>query len=229
MSKDAFAKIAVALFPFEIAFAFMVGRITDQQRPLKQWTRALIGRLVMSLLGTVVVFLCPSDAKQNGLPLWYFSVVAGAAVLNSLAGAVTFTSMSAFFTRIGDPSIGGTYVHLMQDFRLCCSLHSCRYITLLNTVSNIGGLLPQTGIMFVAEWVQSIVGQDVGYYVCVCGCVALGLALMPVMVNLVRSVETLPLSDWRVRVVPEDHCEMTSGGYRCVSSEEPVVCQEHCD
>ena len=110
MSKDAFAKIAVALFPFEIAFAFMVGRITDQQRPLKQWTRALIGRLLMSLFGTVVVFMCPADAKANGLPLWYFSLVAGAAVCNSLAGAVTFTSMSAFFTRIGDPSIGGTCV-----------------------------------------------------------------------------------------------------------------------
>ncbi len=64
----------------------------------------------MSLFGTVVVFLCPSDAKESGLPLWYFLVIAGAAVCNSLAGAVTFTSMSAFFTRIGDPAIGGTYV-----------------------------------------------------------------------------------------------------------------------
>ena len=108
VSKDAFAKIAVALFPFEIAFAFMVGRITDQQRPLKQWTRALVGRLLMSLCGTVVVLLCPADAKENGLPLWYFSLMAAAAVCNSLAGAVTFTSMSAFFTRIGDPAIGGT-------------------------------------------------------------------------------------------------------------------------
>ena len=122
VSKDAFAKIAVALFPFEIAFAFMVGRITDQQRPLKQWTRALVGRLLMSLCGTVVVFLCPVDAKENGLPLWYFSVVAAAAVCNSLAGAVTFTSMSAFFTRIGDPAIGGTCVlrlHLPRQPRLC--------------------------------------------------------------------------------------------------------------
>lgn len=110
VNKDTFAKIAVALFPFEIAFAFMVGRITDQQRPLKQWTRALLGRLLMSLFGTVVVLMCPADAKENGLPVWYFLVIAGAAVCNSLAGAVTFTSMSAFFTRIGDPAIGGTYV-----------------------------------------------------------------------------------------------------------------------
>lgn len=113
MSKDAFAKIAVTLFPFEIVFAFMVGRITDRQQPLKQWSRALVGRLMMSLFGTVVVYLCPTDAKENGLPLWYFLLVAGSAVCNSLASAVTFTSMSAFFTRIGDPAIGGTYVHLI--------------------------------------------------------------------------------------------------------------------
>lgn len=105
----------------------------------------------------------------------------------------------------------------------------CRYITLLNTVSNIGGLLPQTGIMFVAEWVQSVAGQEVGYYSCVCGCVALGLALMPVMIKLVRSVETLPLSDWRVQVAPTGDYEMSTAGYKGLSSEEAVAGEEHCD
>ncbi len=89
--------------------------------------------------------------------------------------------------------------------------------------------MPQTGIMFVAEWAQSIVGQEVGYYVCVCGCVALGLALMPTMVNLVFSVETLPMSDWRVCVGPTVGFEMTPGGYNCVSSDVQVVNDEHCD
>jgi hypothetical protein len=224
VSKDTFAKIAVALFPFEIAFAFLVGRITDQQRPLKQWTRALVGRLVMSLLGSLVVFLCPSDAKEHGLPIWYFTIMAGAAVCNSLAGAVTFTSMSAFFTRIGDPAIGGTCVHRARCrargvFAYCVG----RYITLLNTVSNIGGLVPQTGVMFVAEWVQTMVGQEAGYYSCVCGSVFIGFALMPVMVKLVRSVETLPLSEWRVRQVDAGDCEMQTDGYSRVGGEDAAI------
>lgn len=102
-----------------------------------------------------------------------------------------------------------------------------RYITLLNTVSNIGGLVPQTGIMFVAEWVQSMVGQEAGYYSCVCGCVALGFALMPVMVKLVRSVETLPLSEWRVHEAAAGICEMQSSSYARLSREELTVDPQH--
>ncbi len=83
--------------------------------------------------------------------------------------------------------------------------------------------------MFVAEWVQSVAGQEVGYYSCVCGCVALGLALMPVMIKLVRSVETLPLSDWRVQVAPTGDYEMSTAGYKGLSSEEAVAGEEHCD
>ena len=87
-------------------------------------------------------------------------------------------------------------------------------------MSNIGGLVPQTGIMFVAEWVQGMVGQAEGYYACVCGCVALGLALMPVMMKLVRSVETLSLSEWRVRVVAAEGHEMNASGYARVVGDE---------
>jgi hypothetical protein len=185
----------------------------------------------MSLCGTVVVFLCPADAKESGLPLWYFSVVAGAAVCNSLAGDVTFTSMSAFFTRIGDPAIGGTCVLVRCDVQALALLLTslCRYITLLNTVSNIGGLVPQTGIMFVAEWVQSMVGQAEGYYACVCGCVALGLALMPLMMKLVHSVETLPLSEWRVSAAVAEDREMNASGYIHVSSDEGDAPTQHYD
>ncbi len=104
-----------------------------------------------------------------------------------------------------------------------------RYITLLNTVSNIGGLVPQTGIMFVADWVQSIMGQDGGYYACVCGCVAVGLMLMPTMFNLVRSVETLPLSEWRVREAVAGDCEMNVNGYARVIEEETVANPQHND
>ena len=104
-----------------------------------------------------------------------------------------------------------------------------RYITLLNTVSNIGGLVPQTGIMFVADWVQSIMGQDGGYYACVCACVAFGFMLMPTMLNLVLSVETLPLSEWRVRAAAGGDCEMNVNGYTRVSKEETAAGPPHSD
>jgi hypothetical protein len=83
--------------------------------------------------------------------------------------------------------------------------------------------------MFVAEWVQSLLGQEAGYYSCVCGCVVLGFALMPVMVKLVRSVETLPLSEWRVHAAVAGTCEMQSSSYTRLSREEPAANPQHSD
>jgi hypothetical protein len=83
--------------------------------------------------------------------------------------------------------------------------------------------------MFAAEWVQNVAGQELGYYSCVCGCVALGVALLPIMMSLVRSVETLPVSEWRVQKTANASREMTSSGYTRVIGEERDDGPEHSD
>ncbi len=89
--------------------------------------------------------------------------------------------------------------------------------------------MPQTGIMFVAEWVQGVVGQEAGYYSCVCGCVCVGFVIMPLLIKLVNSVETLPLSDWRVKDAAAGDCEMRGSNYTRLSREEAAVDPQHSD
>lgn len=57
----------------------------------------------------------------GGVTTSYFLVVMITTVLGSFMSTVQFVSLGSFFTKISDPLIGGTYM------------------TLLNTISNLGG------------------------------------------------------------------------------------------
>jgi hypothetical protein len=69
-----------------------------------------------------VLYIYPSNETDM---VWYFPLVIGSSVAGSFMSSVQFVSLGAFFAVIADPSIGGTYM------------------TLLNTLSNFGGTWPQ--------------------------------------------------------------------------------------
>jgi Acetyl-coenzyme A transporter 1 len=77
------------------------------------------------------------DNHSTWLPCWSsrllrspaFLAILAAGLLTSFSSTLMFTSMGTFFNRISDPTMGGAY------------------LTMLNTIMNVGMTLPQ-GIMF---------------------------------------------------------------------------------
>ncbi|WVW82044.1 hypothetical protein I302_104049 [Kwoniella bestiolae CBS 10118] len=92
---------------------------------LKTWLYAFWARLAMAAIATMVVKGFPSGKIGNG----YFGLVIATTLLSSLTSTVQFVGICAFHTQIADPLIGGTYM------------------TLLNTVSNLGGTWPKPLIL----------------------------------------------------------------------------------
>ncbi|RSH94847.1 hypothetical protein EHS25_004653 [Saitozyma podzolica] len=89
---------------------------------LRPWVAAFWARLAMAGFATFVVWAFPVGRKVGS---GYFALVVATTLLSSLTSTVQFVGITAFHTQIADPLIGGTYM------------------TLLNTISNLGGTWPR--------------------------------------------------------------------------------------
>ncbi|KAJ3278156.1 hypothetical protein HK104_002597 [Borealophlyctis nickersoniae] len=117
-------------FPFQILFGYYAAKWSTGPRPLKPWLYAFYGRLAFAVVGMLIV----KNFPQGGATTGYFFLVMVSTVLNSFTSTVQFVGMGSFFTRISDPLIGGTYM------------------TLLNTLSNLGGTWPKYFILKAVDF-----------------------------------------------------------------------------
>ncbi|KAL2914411.1 hypothetical protein HK105_205978 [Polyrhizophydium stewartii] len=120
-SKEDLALAVLIDFPLQIVFGYYAAKWSAGRRPLRPWLFAFYGRLLAAVLGMAMVYYTPS----TGVTPSFFAVVIAGIVFSSFMSTLQFVSMGSFFTRISDPAIGGTYM------------------TLLNTLSNLGGTWPK--------------------------------------------------------------------------------------
>ncbi|KAK3110167.1 hypothetical protein LTR53_015823 [Teratosphaeriaceae sp. CCFEE 6253] len=128
-SQEDLALTVLIDFPFEIALGYYAGKWSEQYRPVTVWTWAFVGRLAAAVFAQLVVMAFP----VGGTTTWYLGVVIVEHVFSTFMSTVMFVSISAFHAKIADPVIGGTYM------------------TLLATVSNLGGTFPR---FFVLKFVD---------------------------------------------------------------------------
>ncbi|GMM37809.1 hypothetical protein DASC09_051340 [Saccharomycopsis crataegensis] len=130
-SKEDLSLTVLIDFPFEIIFGYYVAKWSRGNSALNPWLYGYVGRLVAALLGQIVVYIFPQRPDPTTGQLvstvtsWYFLLVIIQHLFSSLMSTIQFVSLSAFHTRIADPTIGGTYM------------------TTLNTLSNFGGTWPK--------------------------------------------------------------------------------------
>ena len=71
--------------------------------------------------------------SDGSFPLHYYGLIAGVYVVHQVFHNAMFVSVMAFFARISDPAVGGTYM------------------TLLNTLTNLGGNWPATLALWAVD------------------------------------------------------------------------------
>merc|ERR1711916_373480 len=99
--------------------------------------------------------LCLRLGPPNGPGLYLFIIILS--LSSSLASSFMFVCMGAFFARIADPKVGGTY------------------LTVLNTLSNLGGTWPKALVMSGVD-LLSFSSLD-GYYVVMAISLVSGIAV----------------------------------------------------
>ncbi|PWZ00446.1 hypothetical protein BCV70DRAFT_199723 [Testicularia cyperi] len=118
--KEDLALAVLIDFPFQLIFGYLAARWSKGDKALQPWVVAFFFRLGFAVLSMAIVKAIPSPVGSG-----FFFLVIASTVAGSFASTVQFVGISAFHTQIADPLIGGTYM------------------TLLNTVSNLGGTWPR--------------------------------------------------------------------------------------
>jgi len=135
VKKETLALLAVPLVPLQILLPLIISRYTTGPRPLDVFKLAIPFRLCFGLVFAVLVYWT-SFVRAEGeeeFPLYYFVVILVIYGLHQIATYSMFVSIMAFFARVSDPAIGGTYM------------------TLLNTICNLGGNWSITLILWFVD------------------------------------------------------------------------------
>jgi len=169
--KETLASIKLVTIPVETLVASAVSKFTAGDKPMDVVLAAFLPRAMITSLIALFAFYV-GDIGQS-IPWWMTSAVAMFVVAQALFSQSMFVAHMAFFAKVSDPRIGGTYM------------------TFLNTIHNLGNMWASTFCLKAADWVKHYTGFD-GFY-------AVSLACT---LNIVRDMQGLPMSEWRV---PEDH------------------------
>ncbi|PAV64318.1 hypothetical protein WR25_25387 [Diploscapter pachys] len=209
--KDRLASISLFLTPLQILLPWMIGKWTAGPRPLNIFLMSYPYRIFIDGVFAVLVWWTPAFRTEDGKfgNLVYVVWIAGY-IFHQVASYSMFVSMMSFNAQISDPRIGGTYM------------------TLLNTINNLGGNWPVTVILSVTDWFtykncvakgtqtvlyacnkkaladQCSAGGDVcetaidGYYISVAVCSVIGLIWYKVFFGKIRYLQKIHRKEWRV-------------------------------
>ncbi|KAF4549292.1 Acetyl-coenzyme A transporter-like protein [Elsinoe fawcettii] len=128
-SQEDMALTVLIDFPFEISLGYYAGKWSEQYGSMRLWSWAFVGRLVAAMFAHFVVAIFP----KNGYGTGFLLLVIVEHIFSTFMSTIMFVAVSAFHAKISDPLIGGTYM------------------TLLATVSNLGGTFPR---YFVLKFVD---------------------------------------------------------------------------
>nr|CAG4639950.1 EOG090X04K8 [Daphnia pulex]SVE84813.1 EOG090X04K8 [Daphnia pulex] len=125
--KAQLALLAVPLVPLQIVLPLFISRYTAGPRPMQVFINAIPYRLMFGFIYAGLVWITPQFQSSDGqFPFYYYLMVVIIYAIHQVAVYSMFVAVMAFFAKVSDPQVGGTYM------------------TLLNTVCNLGGNWPST-------------------------------------------------------------------------------------
>uniref|UniRef100_A0A6B2E495 Putative acetyl-coa transporter n=1 Tax=Phlebotomus kandelakii TaxID=1109342 RepID=A0A6B2E495_9DIPT len=207
--KDKLALLVVPLVPLQIILPLVISKYTTGPRPMDIYVKAIPYRLALGVVAAGVVWITPAFLTNGQFPVYYYVMLIINYGLYQITLYSMFVAVMAFFARISDPAVGGTYM------------------TLLNTVSNLGGNWPSTVMLWLVDvltWGRcnipdtetdnmcssqeqkdacSAVGGkceiDIDGYYIECGiCLIYGLIWYKWGRSKVTHLQRLPLKSWKV-------------------------------
>lgn len=132
--KENLAMLAVPMVPLQIILPWVISRITCGPRPLDLLIKAYPYRLLFGFVFPLIVYWTPSMKLEDGtFPFHYYLILVLVYALHQITVYSIFVALMAFHAAVSDPTIGGTYM------------------TLLNTLANLGGNWPTTTSLWLVD------------------------------------------------------------------------------
>lgn len=210
--KQHMATVSALLMPFNILLPVVASKWTAGPRPLDSMMATYPVRTVLTLGAAGLVALAPSTlGGDSSIPVGYYLAVFIWLACYSAVGTLHFVGTMAFFSRVSDPTIGGTYM------------------TMLNTINNLGSKWCNSLVLYmfdalntkvcktedgtIANGVDCLDGHteackeiggrcisanDDAFHMVIVGSLLMGLAWVLIMKHRVKVLQDLPIESWRV-------------------------------
>jgi len=184
--KEHLAALSMIMLPISMATQAYVSQLFGSNPdgklsmpPLLVFLTGFKARLFNGVLTVLLIFVLGIySAAGDAIPLWLYIVAIGIIAVGGVASAAMFVAQMAFFNRVSDPKIGGTYM------------------TMLNTISNLGGQWPGTFIFATKGAIERVTDAQTGFYgVCACS-VVVGLVWFYLMQGRLLAIQALPAKRW---------------------------------
>lgn len=182
--KENLALLAVPMVPLQIILPWVISRMTCGPRPLDLAIKAYPYRLLFGFIFPLVVYWTPSVKLPDGtFPFYYYLTLILVYALHQITVYSIFVSMMAFHAAISDPSIGGTYM------------------TLLNTIANLGGNWPSTFSLWLVDKLT------------VETCTEICTKPIEILNNITATISTTSSSSSTMKPTCRNECTTTLDGY----------------
>lgn len=143
--KDKLALLVVPLVPLQIILPLVISKYTNGPRPMDVYIRSIPYRMLFAIIATLIVWLAPLTLSSTGqVPIYFYVMLLVNYAFYQVCLYSMFVAVMAFFAKISDPAVGGTYM------------------TMLNTVCNLGGNWPTAIVLWLVDvltW-RNCVGAD---------------------------------------------------------------------
>lgn len=134
MKKETLALFAVPMIPIQIILPLIISKYTASKTPMDIFLRAMPFRLLLGLVYAFMVWMASRVQPSPGVfPTSFYIFILIVYAVHQVTLYSMFVAGMAFHAKISDPAIGGTYM------------------TLLNTLSNLGGNWPSTMALWVVD------------------------------------------------------------------------------
>jgi len=176
--KEHLATLTTIMLPVGMLTQAYVSNLFADSKPMSIWLLSYKARLAIgvALVGFVVALrMQTSGGGAIAGYMYAFGLVI--MVASSMVSSAMFVAQMAFYNRVSDQRIGGTYM------------------TMLNTFSNLGGQWPGTVVLALKGFIEKSPGLD-SFTLC-CGISAvLGGVWLLLMAPLVTNLQERPIKAW---------------------------------
>lgn len=132
--RDKLALLAIPMVPLQILLPLLISKHTTGKFPMNLYIKAIPLRLLLTLGIATLVWATPLIVQgRHDIPIYFYVLILVIYSLYQIFLYAMFCAAMAFFAKISDPRVGGTYM------------------TLLNTLCNLGSNWPNTFFLWLTE------------------------------------------------------------------------------
>lgn len=143
--KEKLALLAIPVIPLQLVLPIVIGKYTNGPRPMDLYLRAIPYRILLASIATMIAYATPYLISGGEVPIYYYVLLIISYGCYQVFLYSMFVAAMAFFAKISDPAVGGTYM------------------TFLNTLCNLGGNWPNTVVLWLVDvltWKQCTTDSD---------------------------------------------------------------------